>query len=317
VDRRVVLVFLDGVGLGEPDAVRNALAGAQIPVIRGLLGGRSPTRVSAPYTGAHGSLAGLDACLGVAGLPQSGTGQAALLTGRNAPGEYGRHFGPWVPAPLRPRVREESLLARARAAGRKVAFANAYPEELAGPPGSRPSSGVPGPRQRRAAQFLNAGPPLAALGAGALTRHAAHLARGEAVASEITNEGWREHLGRREVPVIDAARAGRNLARIAEAHDLTLFAHYSTDGAGHARRLDDAVIAIERVDAFLGGLLEAVRPHTTVVVTSDHGNLEDCDAGHTRNPAMALAAGPDHARLAQGWSSLLDVTPSILAWLGC
>ena len=68
----------------------------------------------------------LDPLLGVGGLPQSGTGHAALLTGRNAAALYGRHFGPWVPVPLRPLVMEENVLSRAQALGASCAFANAW-----------------------------------------------------------------------------------------------------------------------------------------------------------------------------------------------
>ncbi len=320
LDRRVVFVFLDGVGLGEPDPIRNALATAAIPVIRGLLDGRAPVSTVVPYRGPRASLVGLDAGFGLAGLPQSGTGQAALLTGHITPVEYGRHFGPWVPVPLRNRVRAENLLARALAAGRTVAFANAYPEELVAQAqaADRPAAAVGRDtrRRRRAAQFLNAGPPLAALGAGVLNRHTSHLVRGDAVASEITNEGWREHLHRREVPLIGAADAGRNLARIAASHDLTLFAHYATDYAGHTRRLAAAVAAIERVDAFLGGLLPELGDGGLLVVASDHGNLEDCASGHTRNPALALVVGQGHGDVSRGWVALTDVTPSILEVLG-
>lgn len=319
LDRRVVLVFLDGVGLGEPDPTRNALAAADIPVIRGLLDGRAPVSTMAPYRGTRASLVGLDAGFGLAGLPQSGTGQAALLTGHITPVAYGRHFGPWVPAALRDRVRDENLLARARAAGHTVAFANAYPEEVVARAhgADQPGEGGQDPRRmRRAAQYLNAGPPLAALGAGVLNRHTSHLERGDAVASEITNDGWREHLRRRGVPSIDAAEAGRNLARIAASHELTLFAHYSTDYAGHTCRLDAAVAAIERVDAFLGGLLAELGEAGLLVVASDHGNLEDCTAGHTRNPALALVVGPGHAEVSRGWAALTDVAPSVLEVLG-
>jgi 2,3-bisphosphoglycerate-independent phosphoglycerate mutase len=280
-------------------------------VLRRLLEGRAPVAESAPFSGRHASLIGLDARLGVEGLPQSGTGQAALLTGQNAPKAFGRHFGPWVPAALRHLLRTQSVLAHARAAGRRVAFANAYPEEVIGGADARSTGDGPAPHRRRAAHFLNAGPPLAAAGADALFRSTEHLSRGEAVASEITNEGWRKHLGRSGLPRIEPAEAGRNLARIANTHDLTLFAHYATDQAGHTGRLDEAVAAIERVDAFLGGLIESVGPDATVNVASDHGNLEDRSAGHTRNPAFALAAGADHADVARTWSTLLDVAPAI------
>jgi hypothetical protein len=218
-----------------------------------------------------------------------------------------------------------------------VAFANAYPEEVVrsaaeveavelavaerrgtGEAGSNegPPADAESTRDRRAARFLAAGPPLAALGAGVLTRQTRELERGDAVASEITNDGWRERLGRRTVPVISARDAGRNLARIASLHDITLFAHYSTDYAGHSQRLDRAVAAIQVVDEFLAGLLAAMPRDALLVVASDHGNIEDITTDHTLNPVIGLAAGHRHGEIAGDWTSILDVTPGILRALG-
>lgn len=313
----MLLLFVDGVGLGDADPSSNALVAARLPVLTGLLEGRKATRAAAPWHGANASLVAVEATLGVAGLPQSGTGQSALLTGHNTPRLYGRHFGPWVPTSLRALVREESVLATAKAAGRSIAFANAYPEELveqasgAGTPSGSSRSGRP-PKLPR---FLRAGPPLAALGAGVLDRGTAALARGDAVASEITNDGWRERLGRTTLPVVDAPTAGRNLARIASHHDLTLFAHYSTDHAGHERSLDLAIAATERVDAFLGGILDSLGDMLLLVV-SDHGNLEDARCGHTSNPALGLAVGRGHAAIARELEDLTRIAPAVARALG-
>lgn len=209
------------------------------------------------------------------GTPQSGTGQASLLTGLNAARAFGRHFGPWIPTGLREEVRDRNLLVRANERGHRTAFANAYPPDW------------PGARARRRV----AGPPLAALGAGLLTRHAEHLARGAAVSSEIVNDGWIRHLGPRDLPRPTPAEAGRTLARIAAPSGLTLYAHYATDTAGHRGDLASGVAAMERVDAFLGGVLDALPAGHRLVVVSDHGNIEDVDAGHTRNPALGMVVG--------------------------
>jgi hypothetical protein len=305
--RPVLFVFLDGVGLGEEDPTINAFTVAKLPVLSALLEGRPITRASAPHNGRAASLVGLDASLGAEGFPQSGTGQAALLTGRNAVRIHGRHFGPWVPTSLRGIVREESVLARAKRAGRSVTFANAYPEEV--------RKHAESSNQSRLPAFLRAGPPLAALGAGVFERGTPELERGDAVASEITNDAWRERLGRTALPVIDAAGAGANLARIAARYDLTLFAHYGTDYAGHERSLESAIASVERVDAFLGGVLAAIGEQMLLVVASDHGNIEDARGGHTRNPAFCLVAGPEHSALARGLEDLTSVTPAILAAL--
>jgi 2,3-bisphosphoglycerate-independent phosphoglycerate mutase len=325
---RILLLFLDGVGLGDDDAARNPLAAARLPTCRALLDGAAPVRGAAPHRGAGALLLGLDATFGVPGLPQSGTGQTALLTGQPAPRLVGRHMGPWVPTRLRPLLAAESILARAAAAGLDVAFANAYPEELFGRPAPAPAPGAAAPRPftpprahrgrpDRLPLPLRVGPAFAAHAAGLLVRHTPALARGDAVASELTNDGWRDRLRRTSLPAIDAAAAGRNLARIAARHHLTLFAHYATDTAGHLRELAPAVRAIERVDAFLAGVLAALPGDVLLVIASDHGNLEDAGAAHTRNPALFLAAGAGHDRLAAGGlRTLADVAPALLRLLG-
>lgn len=323
---RALLIFVDGVGLGPADPATNPLAAAELPVLRGLLGGRAPVAAPAarparagtpamagtPATAGDGAasavLLGLDARLGVDGLPQSGTGQTSLLAGVNGARLFGRHQGPWVPTPLRAMLRRDSLLARARDGGRDIAFANAYPAELLR---DRPAGG----RRGRGARMLHAGPPLAALGAGVLTRHADALRDGRAVASEIVNDGWRLRLGHTELPTPAPAEAGETLARIAAAHDLTLFAHYTTDLVGHRGTFEEAVSAIERVDAFLGGVLAGLSSDTLLVVASDHGNLEDVRAQHTLNPALALVAGAGSAAVARRLHSLVDVAPALLAAL--
>ena len=298
---RILLVFIDGVGIGEPDARVNPLvrASAQLPALAELTGGTIPTRADPRPSGPGGRAFPLEATLGVAGLPQSGTGQAALLTGESAAEIYGRHFGPWTPVRLRPLVEERSVLARVADAGRTVAFANAYPRDWPGPLGGK----------------RIAGPPLAARGAGVLDRHEEALAEGRAVSSEIVNDGWRLHLGHRSVPEITAQEAGRNLARISREASLTLYAHYATDTAGHRKEMSAAVAALERLDGFLDGLLEELDTTTLLLVASDHGNLEDVRAGHTLNPALGIARGPGSER-AGALSDLREVAPLILEMLG-
>lgn len=279
---RVLLLFVDGVGLGPAEPDTNPLAAAELPTFTRLIGG-PPTLERAGSGTDRATLFAIDATMDVPGLPQSGTGHAALFTGINAAREFGRHFGPWVPTTLRPLVMERSILRRAVDAGKRVAFANAYPEELS-------RGGVlRGPVART-------GPPLAAYGAGVLVRHADALRAGDAVASEITNGGWRDRLGIRDLPDPTPAEAGRTLARIAGEHDLTLFAHYSTDYIGHRGSFADCVAAIEKVDGFLGGVVDGLAEGGTVVVVSDHGNLEVLGKGHTRNPALGMVVGREVGR---------------------
>ena len=305
MSRRVLVVFLDGVGVGVDDPSINPLAAAKTPALDELLEGRRLVESQLPFSGGRASALGLDATLGLPGLPQSGTGQAALLTGINAAERFGRHFGPYAPTALRPLIEHDSFLAVAARADVDVTFANAYPSDLI----AMASHGGRLPLPLRAAIVI------AAMGADALRRHEPELIAGDAIASEITHGGWREGLGRTDIPEISAAQAGRNLARIARRHELTLFAHYATDGAGHLQDQNAGVDAWQRVDEFMGALVAALEDEALLLVVSDHGNLEDVRAQHTRNPALCLVVGAGHAAIAQRLRSLTDVAPLVLALL--
>jgi 2,3-bisphosphoglycerate-independent phosphoglycerate mutase len=302
----VLLVFLDGVGLGDADPAINPLAGDRLPVLRELLGGAGlllESVAAGPLHASSASLAALDATLGVEGRPQSGTGQTALLTGLNAPARLGRHFGPWVPTSLRDLLRSESLFAHAGGGAGEVdvGFANAYPR-------GHMESGGRG--VRRPGAF-----PLAAHAAGLLDRDEADLRRGAALASSITTEAWRRYVDP-GAPDVPAAGAGRALASLSSAYDLTIFAHYDTDHAGHSNDLGRGVDAAVRVDSFLGGLLERLPGDTLLLATSDHGNLEDVRTGHTRAPVPLLAVGPGSRDVADHARAITDVAALIREVLG-
>lgn len=295
---RALFLFVDGVGIGVDDPERNPFSSVELPTLRALLGGwRLVAGELERAAGAGAAVAAADATLGYEGLPQSGTGQTSLLTGFNAARAYGRHFGPWVPTPLRERLGHESVLARVRDAGRRPAFANATPAFQLGLSAS--------------AWRRPAAPPLAAVAAGAEMRGGADLRAGRAVASSITNERWRLHV-EWDVPEIEPAQAGRALARISAEADLTLFAHYDTDFAGHGGDAATAERVLLRLDAFLGGILDALAPDTLLLLSSDHGNLEDLSTEHTRNPVPVLAAGPGAAELVRRVRGITDVAPALL-----
>ncbi len=48
-------------------------------------------------------------CLGVEGLPQSGTGQTSIFCGVNASKIVGKHFGPYPYSTLIPIIKEKNI----------------------------------------------------------------------------------------------------------------------------------------------------------------------------------------------------------------
>ena len=302
--RRILFIFLDGVGIGSSDPSRNPFAAATLPNIRELFAGRRPVEGEIGADGLIGDqalLKGIDANLGVDGLPQSGTGQTALLTGANAAMQLGRHFGPWVPTALRDFLRSESLFQAGRT-GIDVGLANAYPR----------AEIDSGERQKRRPGAF----PLAAGAAGLLRRDEESVRSGDAIVSSITTDRWRQHVDPR-APEMTAEEAAGVLVRLSAQHDLTIFAHFDTDYVGHRGDVAETIEAVERVDRFLGAVVRDLPGETTLIVTSDHGNIEEMPTrGHTRNPVLFIAVGKGSDEAGRRIHSITDVAPTILDLLG-
>jgi 2,3-bisphosphoglycerate-independent phosphoglycerate mutase len=336
----VIFVFVDGVGLA-PEGPDNPLSDAPTPALRALLGGpltleqATGLRPASAAPSAPLLLAAIDATLGLPGLPQSGTGQTALFGGFNAAALHGRHQPHFPPVALRGRLAEQSVLRRAQDRGLRPAFANAF--------GDGYWEAVAARRIRRSASVI------AAEGAGVRFRDEADLLAGHAVSWDITGAAQRQRGV--DAPPVPPATAGERLARLAHRHELVLFETFLPDLAGHGRLLqepadhrpptaDDAAeqagargatgasaairpwspkeqihTAMERIDGLLGGLLAAMRPEDTLLVTSDHGNVESLAApAHTRNPVPLLAAGSG-ASIFSAVTDISEVADAILAAL--
>ncbi|EYB69016.1 metalloprotein [Deinococcus phoenicis] len=259
------LVWLALDGLGYPgDAPDGSVWEAALPTLRPLIeAGRA-----------------LDATLGVPGLPQSGTGQACWLTGLDAvramgePGK-GEHFGPHPGPTLQRLLRAEALPARLAQAGARLALANHYPPAyFAAQVGGQTGGQTGGQSGRTGAQrprlgcfpfsFLAAGLPLNPPGVPPVP---ATLGLGYA-------DPWPE-----QTPLTEVTRLGTALALAARTHDLIVCDLWFGDHLGHRGRtptpppvLRAGRAYLERVDALLTGLLDA---GARVVLSSDHGNLED------------------------------------------
>src|SRR5262249_20197610 len=115
-----VLVFIDGLGLGDRDPSYNPLA-RQDTLLSQF---RDGTGASLP---SGGRLLAIDATLGVGGRPQSASGQTALLTGVNAPAVLGRHLLGYPNESLRELLRRESVFQKLAGQRRSFAFLNGYP----------------------------------------------------------------------------------------------------------------------------------------------------------------------------------------------
>src|SRR5262249_18654374 len=210
----------------------------------------------------------------VDGLPQSATGQTAILTGINASKLIGRHLHGYPSPRLKQALAEHSIYRKLIARGRSVTFANAYTRSYVENPPRFVSSTT-----------------VAAQRAGLRLRMLEDLQAGCAVSHDFTNRFLIERG--LEVEACTPEEAGLRLARLAADHDFTLYEHFITDRIGHTRRHDLARKHMLELTRFVRSVLEGANlDRQTVVVTSDHGNIEDLSTSrHTLNPAPSLPFG--------------------------
>lgn len=306
---RVFLFFIDGVGLGPDDAAVNPLLTARMPALRSLLGGQ-PLCAGRTFTPPPGvAVAVTDPTLGVPGLPQSATGQTTIFTGQNASQAIGRHLNAYPTARLKAILNEHSIFKRTVERGLTATFLNAFRPEF----WEWVAAGQPQDKDRR---YRPSASTVAALAAGIGTfRNFDQLRAGEAVGFDIDHHlliqrGY-------DVEPVEPEEAGRRAARVAARHHFTLYEHFLTDMAGHAQEMGEAVKTLERVDCFLAGVLEELPEDHLLIITSDHGNIEDLSVKtHTMNPVATILRGPRAEELAGRIRSLTDIAPTILSVLG-
>ncbi|MFB6098813.1 MAG: alkaline phosphatase family protein, partial [Salinibacter sp.] len=298
--RRLLFVFLDGVGLGPPGP-DNPLATHDAPALHQLGGGAKWTRSLPKRRGTRHLVRPLDATLGVEGLPQSGTGQATLFTGVNCAERVGRHFGPFPHSATYAVLDHENLFHRVQAltpAPDATAFANAFP-----------------PQFFEASSRRWTVTTRCCAGADVPLRDLAMLRDRRAVAADLTAEAWRDAL-QLDVQPRGPVQSAEDLVATHRAHRFTLFEYFQTDKVGHGRGDLDPSRLLHRLDAFLGRLFDLLDPdEETLLVTSDHGNLEDTSVTqHTRNPVPLIVYGWAAPYFAEA-RDLTDVTPGIVAAL--
>ena len=297
---RLLFIFLDGIGLGENDPAINPFARADMPNLNTLLDGRSLLKDAAPFYGEYASLLAIDPAVGVGGLPQSATGQAILLTGMNIPAELGYHYGPKPNREVAAYLNDGTLFSRFTKEGKNTALLNAYPP--------RYFQGIDSGKR------LYSSIPLAVTNAGLPLFKQEALYAGRALSADFTGDGWRLMLGFVDSPVLDPHQAGRKLATLAKEYDFSLFEYWASDYAGHKREMETAIGLMETFDSVLGGLIEAWDEDGLILVTSDHGNMEDVSTRkHTDAEVPALVIGDKTARdeFTRDLKDLTDIAPAI------
>jgi hypothetical protein len=211
----------------------------------------------------------------------------------------GRHFGPFPHSKTHETLDEKNIFRQIHDLEVRMdaptAFANAFPPQF-----------FTAPRRRATVTTYccnSASVPL---------RDISALREERALSADLTGAVWREHLGL-DIPERSVEAAGQTLRSITQQHAFTLFEYFLTDKVGHRRIDTPPATLLDTLDAFLSALLDTLNPaQDTLLITSDHGNLEDTShTQHTRNPVPLIAYGWAAPFFTKA-TSLTDVTPGIV-----
>jgi hypothetical protein len=285
----VLLFFIDGLGIGTRGQ-HNPLDG---------LAGAEPLAVFRDEelpTIHDGIVVPTDASLGVAGRPQSASGQTTILTGINVPATLGYHKQGFPNAAMLDILREHSIFRQLKHAGvAPLTFANTYTQRFFD---ERP-------------RWVSA-TTAAVEAAGLRFRTVPDLNAGQAVYQDFTN-AMLITRGEDVLPRTPEA-AGAVLAKIASQNRFTLYEYFITDKLGHAQDRAGARATLRLLARMIRTVLTKVDPgKTSVILTSDHGNIEDLSSrNHTLNPVPTIVWGVHQNQIASRIKSLADITPAIV-----
>ncbi len=291
-ERSVVLFFIDGLGIGARgpfNPLDNLNDAAPLAVFQ--------NETSDPLF--DGVVVPTDPRLGIEGRPQSASGQTTILTGVNAPAQLGYHKQGFPNAALLEIINAHSIFKQLREAGvGPVTFANAYTDRFFT---ERP-------------RWISA--TTAAVEAAGMTfRNITDLRNDAAVFMDFTNRVLIERGV--DVTVRTEEEAAEVLARIASENRFTLFEYFITDKVGHEQDMPKAKEVLTSLARFIRGLLARLDLKTsTVILTSDHGNIEDLSSrNHTLHDVPTIVWGTQREQTAARIKSLADITPAIVELL--
>jgi len=295
-------IFWDGVGYGKNDPKTNPFFSAKLPTFQRLFDGNLPSLSFKEFSSDVVSLSPVNTTLRVPGLPQSGTGQTAIMTGMNASKFVGKHFGPHPYSTLIPVIKEKNLFKQLQKLNKTFFFANGYPkryfEYIFGPRGKVPTIAL---------SYISTGKTL--------NTHD-DIINQRAISADISGTKWKE-LGHPEIDSKNPSDVGRLFHQFGKEVDLIFFEYFVTDHAGHSQEMPMAVDMLERMDGFISGMLNSFdHENDTLLIISDHGNIEDLTVKtHTKNPVPLIVVGKHHSYFSSRIKNLTHITPTVISFL--
>lgn len=286
----VLLFFIDGLGIGDRNDFNPFFTIENVEPLA-FFKSENPSVIF------DGVMIPTDACLGVEGRPQSASGQTTILTGINAPQFLGYHKQGFPNAALREILAKHSIFRQLENFNiTPNIFANAYTPQFFTETPRWKSATTAAVESSKTVKF----------------KTLEDMKNGEAIFMDFTNSVLRARSF--DADLRTPQEAGKILARISSKNRFTLYEYFITDKIGHDQDFQLAKKVLPDLAEFLRTVLqETDLQNTTVIMTSDHGNIEDLSKrNHTLNNVPTVVWGKYRNEISAQIKSLVDITPSII-----
>ena len=291
VKPNVVFIFIDGIGIGKHDE-SNPLIDLSFRWLS-YMDGSHQNVISDDFV-----FKSIDASLGLPGLPQSSTGQTALFTGVNPIPTVNGHISGFPTVALRGIISEFSIFKQIEDLGIETLFANAYHKEYFLRKPSMYSATTHAVFAKRDMNFRNLD----------------HLRRREAVFADVTNE-YLINEGY-DIEKILPEEAASVLMKLSKKYRFLLFEIPFLDGLAHKMMKDRLITSLYNIDRLIAATVNKIKNNTVMIISSDHGNLEDLSSkSHTTNPVPLMIWGRGADKISESITGIEDITPAIVRLL--
>ncbi len=307
---KLIFIFFDGVGIGKTGSTNPFFAAHAdyLPFYENGLTLPDQTPIK-----------GIDAQLGVPGMPMSATGQTTLFTGINVPALLNEHKESYPDSFMRKIIKEKSIFSVLRKNNLNPRFLNVFPgsSHLYTPEniyirddGEFYYSPVFRNRIRRS---------LSATTCMMIANHMRPFGENDilnerALYHDFTNQSLNGNGDFPRLPTFSPEKAAEIIYNTSRNYDLLLYEYFQTDFYGHGFEIQDCIDLVRQLNRLVKHLVSLLdKEKDTLLITSDHGNLEDTTTQmHTNNPVPLMTWGYQSEELRARIENLADVRPAVV-----
>jgi len=305
---KLIFIFIDGVGIGKA-AATNPFFAAKSEYL--------PFFESGCFLPDQTPIKAIDACMGVQGMPMSATGQTSLFTGTNVPAILNQHRDSFPDPLMRKIIKEKSIFSILRKNHLNPRFLNAFPgsSHLFTPEHVyiRDDGEFHFSHHFQATVKRSLSVTTCMMIANHMRPFGRHdILREKALYHDFSNQSINGDGP--DLPKFSPEKAAEIMYKVSRDYDMLLYEFFQTDLFGHGFESKECIDLIQQLNRLLKHLVSLLdREKDTLIITSDHGNLEDSTTQlHTYNPVPLLAWGYKSDELRNRIQSLADVRPAVV-----